>query len=145
MPRNTLRCSVLLLAIAGTSVLAADKPRVFVTESTAAQASGDASAGDIKGALAFTGGTSPQSVEVIKEFSRRCPGVVVTNSRDRADYVVRLDHEALNPTTPFVHGNKIAVFDKKEDLVYSNSTHLLGSAVKNACSVLTAKSGASGH
>lgn len=94
--------------------------------------------GDAKGSLAFTGGTSPQNVEVMKAFARYCPGVIVTANREKANYLVRLDHDAINPTTPFVHGNKVAVFDKNEDLIYSNSTRTLGNAVKGACATMTA-------
>jgi hypothetical protein len=114
------------------------KPRIFITETTAAQAAADATVGDAKGSLALTGGSSPQNVEVIRAFTRYCPGVVVTANRDKADYLVQFDHEAINPTTPFVHGNKVAVFDKNEDLIYSNSTRILKSAVKGACGVMSA-------
>jgi hypothetical protein len=136
MKTTSFRAALLatVLAVAGS---AAQKPRVFITESTAAQASGDVAAGDAKGSLAFAGGTSPQSIEVIKAFVRYCPAVTVTASHEKADYQVRLDHEAINPTTPFVHGNKVAVFDKNEDLVYSNSTRILSSAVKDACRAIT--------
>jgi len=119
---------------------AAERPRVFVTESRATQASGEASVGDVKGALALTGGTSPESVEVMKAFSKQCPEVTVTANRERADFFVRLDHEGVNPTTPFVHGNKVAVFNKDEDLVFSNSTRLLGNAVKQACAAILVRS-----
>ena len=54
----------------------------------------------------------------------------------KADFTVRLDHEAINPTTPFVRGNKVAVFDKDQDLVYTNSTRLLSGAVKGACEAM---------
>jgi hypothetical protein len=116
----------------------AQKPRVFITESTSPQASGDASVGDAKGSLAFSGGTSPQNIEVMKAFSQHCSDVIVTADREKAEYIVRLDHEAINPTTPFVHGNKVAVFDKNQDLMYSNSTRTLGNAVKDACVAITA-------
>jgi hypothetical protein len=113
------------------------KPRVLITETTATQASGDATVGAAKGSLTFTGGTSPQSVEVMKAFARYCPAVLITANRDKADYIVQLDHDPINPTTLFVHGNKIAVFDKDEDLMYSNSTRILSSAVKDACAVIS--------
>lgn len=122
---------------ASSLLIAADKPRVFITESQASQVSGDGHIGEAQGSLAFTGGTSPQNLEVIRAFSRKCPNAIVTASRDKADFVLRLDHEALNPTTPFVHGNKIAVFDKHQDLLYSDSTRLLGAAVKGACAAIT--------
>lgn len=133
---TNLICSALLTLVVTGSAIAGQKPRVFITETTAAQASGDAAVGDAKGSLAFSGGTSPQSVEVMKAFARYCPAVIVTANREKADYLVQLDHEAINPTTPFVHGNKVAVFDKKQDLVYSNSTRILSSAVKGACGAI---------
>ena len=127
-----------LLGLITTCVLAADsKPRIFVTETTAPLATGDAAVGDAKGSLAVSGGSSPQNVEVMRAFERYCPAVVVTASRDKADYLVQFDHEALNPTTPFTHGNKVAVFDRNEDLMYSNSTRVLSSAVKGACAAIT--------
>jgi hypothetical protein len=127
---------VLFVALA----TAAERPRVFVTESRAAQASGEATVGDVKGALALTGGSSPESVEVMKAFAKECPGVTMTANREKADFLVRLDHEGVNPTTPFVHGNKVAVFNKDQDLVFTNSTHLLGSAVKGACAAIVTHS-----
>jgi hypothetical protein len=128
-------------ALAMSMVLAAaTRPRVFITESPSPQVSGDGSVGEIRGSVAFTGGTSPQNVEVMKAFSRSCREAIVTANRDKADYVVRLDHEAINPTTPFVHGNKVAVFNKDEDLIYSNSSRLLSSAVRAACTVITNRS-----
>lgn len=131
-------CKWILTVLALPAVLAAAaKPRIFITESTSARVSGDASVGQVKGSLAFTGGTSPQNVEVMKAFSRNCPDAVITANREKADYIVRLDHEAINPTTLFVHGNKIAVFDKDEDLIYSNSTRLLGNAVRDACTAIS--------
>lgn len=118
----------------------ADKPRIFVTESRSLQLSGDASAGAVKGSLFVVGGTSPQNVEVMKAFLKRCPDVIVTGDREKAEYVVRLDHEAAGPTTPFVRGNKVAVFNKFQDLIYSGSTRFLSNAVKDACAAITGRS-----
>jgi hypothetical protein len=126
-----------LVAVGISLSAAADKPRIFITESQALQLSGETALGDTKGALSLTGGTSPQSVEVMKMFLRRCPDVVITSNREKADYIVRIDHEALNPTTPFVRGNKVAVFNRDEELVYGGSTRLLGNAVKDACAAIT--------
>ncbi len=113
------------------------KPHIFITETTAPQASGDTAVGDAKGSLALTGGSSPQNIEVIRAFERYCPAVVVTANREKADYLVQFDHEAINPTTPFTHGNKVAVFEKKDDLIYSNSTRIMTSGVKDACRAIT--------
>jgi hypothetical protein len=116
---------------------AAEKPRIFITESGAAVLKGEAAVSNAKGSLSFTGGTTPQNIEVMKAFAKICPGVAVTASREKADYVVRFDHEELSPVTPFTKGNKVAIFDRSDDLVYSNSTRTLGTSVKGACTALT--------
>jgi hypothetical protein len=139
MLTTLVRMTLTALAIS-TILTAGSRPRVFITESPAAQVSGDGSVGEVRGSVAFTGGTSPQNVEVMKAFSRSCRDAIVTANRDKADYIVRLDHEAVNPTTLFVHGNKVAVFNKNEDLIYSNSSRLLSSAVRGACSAITDRS-----
>jgi hypothetical protein len=90
-----------------------------------------------KAACLLLAGTSPQSVEVMKTFQRRCPAVLITGNREKADFVVRLDHEEPNPTTFFVHGNKVAVFNKHDDLIYSSSTRILRTAVNGACAAIT--------
>jgi hypothetical protein len=128
---------IVLISVAAVS--AAEKPRVFITESGAAQLTGEASVADTKGSLSFTGGTSKENIEVMKAFSRLCPNVLITGNRDKADFVVRFDHEGINPTTPFVRGNKVAVFDRGDDLVYSESTRTLGTAVKGVCAALARK------
>lgn len=121
------------------SAAAADKPRVFITESGAAQFTTDAIASDPRGSLAFTGGTSPQNIEVMKAFTRQCPNVVITSNREKADYVIRFDHDELNPTSAFVKGNKVAVFNRDEDLVFTTSTRTLGTAVKGVCSAISSR------
>ena len=75
----------------------------------------------------------------MKSFTQLCAGVVVTASREKADYVVRLDHEDSSPTPLFVKGNKVAIFNKDQDLVYSGSTRLLGNAVEAACAAITGR------
>jgi hypothetical protein len=135
-----IACSALVAIGLSGLAAAAEKPRVFITESASPQLSGDAAVTDVKGSLAFTGGTTPQNVEVMKAFVQRCPDIVVTANRDKADYLVRLDHEAINPTTLFVHGNKVAVFNKNEDLIYTDSSRLLSSAVKGACTAISLRS-----
>jgi len=137
MKRTLLPYAVALGAMA--PGFAVEKPRVFITESQSVQLAGAAAIGETKGALSLTGGTSPANIEVMKTFLQRCPAVVVTANRDKADYVIRLDHEAVGPTTPFVRGNKVAVFDKNDELIYSNTTKFLGNAVKNACAAITTR------
>lgn len=138
----TPNCAALILVLMCASAAPAEKLRVFITETTATQASGNTAVGEAKGSIALTGGTSAQNVEVMKAFVRYCPAVVVTANRDKADYVVQLDHDPVSPTTPFVHGNKVAVFDRREDLIYTNSTRILSTAVKRACAAINVKGAA---
>ncbi|HZU25900.1 MAG TPA: hypothetical protein VFA04_10275 [Bryobacteraceae bacterium] len=125
-----VRRFLVLIAAGILATAAAEKPRIFVTESGAPQLKA-------KGALQFAGGTSPQNLEVIKAFTEHCPAVTVTANRNKADFFVQLDHDPLSPTTPFSYGNKVAIFDKSEDLIYTTHTHLLGTAVKSACAAIS--------
>jgi hypothetical protein len=130
--------AILMLLVPAAAV---ERPRVFITESQAAQVTGEAAVGQATGTLSFSGGTSPSNVQVMKVFQQQCPVVVITANREKADYVIRLDHEAVGPTTPFMRGNKVAVFDKNEDLIYANTTKLLSNAVKDACTVVLRRQG----
>lgn len=130
----TLRIVVPALVVL--SAAAAEKPRIFITESGATQLSGEASIDDTKGKLNLMGGTSPQNVEVMKGFSKQCPGVTITSNRDKADFIVRFDRDEIGPVTPFVRGNKVAVFNKGEDLIYSNTSRFIAASVKGACDAI---------
>ena len=118
----------LLLAL---PIAAETKPRIYITESGAIQISGPA--------MAVTGPTSSENIEVMKAFQRHCPAATVTADREKADFIVRLDRETPSPVTPFVRGNKVAVFNRNADLVYSHSSRLLAPAVKGACAAVTAR------
>ena len=135
---STANCACLALIVLAVPLSAAeaDKPRIFVTESGALQASAEGRAGDANGFVQVTGGTSRQNIEVMRVFLERCPQVAITSNREKADYVVRLDSEGVNPTTPFLKNNKVAVFDRNEDLIYSDSKRLLSNAVKVSCAAL---------
>ena len=78
-----------------------------------------------------SGGARPQTVELIKTFGERCHTVTVTIDRNKADYVIMFDREGGKG---YAHKrDKIAVFKKDGDILYSGSTHSLGNAVKGAC------------
>jgi hypothetical protein len=136
--KSSSMLSALAAVLLAESLQAAEKPRIFLTESQALRVSGEAELGETKGALSLTGGTSPQNIEVMKQFTRHCPDVVVTANRDKADYTVRFDHESASPITLFVRGNKVAIFGKNEELIFSTSTRLLANAVKESCAAITA-------
>jgi hypothetical protein len=121
-----------LAAVVGLS--AQEKPRIFITDSNSWETSGGFGTSRGTGGGGLTGGARPQTVEIIKTFTERCPNVTVTLDRDRADFVVMLDHEGGKDLVR--RDNKIAVFKRNGDLLHTGSTRTLGNAVKDACSAI---------
>jgi len=111
-----------------------NKPRVFVTDSQSWEI-GSATAG-VNGTFggAASGGARPQTAEVIKTFGERCPQVTINNLKEKADYIVLLDHEGGK--SPIVRDNKVVVFNRDGDSIVSNSTRSLGNAVQDACNAI---------
>ncbi len=73
----------------------------------------------------------------MKTFAERCPQVTVTINREKADYIVILEHEGGKDL--ILRDNKFAIFNKDGDMIESGSTRSLGNAVKDACSTIVAK------
>lgn len=116
------------------------KPRVFVTDSEAWAAIGGFSEANGTGSGLMVAGSSPQTVEVINDFARGCPGITVTNDRIAADYIVLFDRDAAGKAmSNLARGDKIAVFRQHGDLVYSGKTRSVANAVKDACAALTVR------
>jgi hypothetical protein len=115
---------------------AAEKPRVFVTDSKSWEVSGGVGGTSDGFGGASKGGARPQTAEIIKTFGERCPDAIVNNRQEKADYVVLLDHEGGKEL--IAHDNKVVVFNKDGDAIMSHSTRVLGNAVKDACSAIAA-------
>lgn len=132
MKASFLSCFVLTVV---SSLFAGDHPRVYITDSKSweVKAGVGGTAGDFGGAGG--GGDRPQTAEIIKTFNERCPLVTINNNRDKADYVVLLDHEGGKDAIS--RDNKVVVFNREGDAIMSRSTRLLGNAVKEACVVIT--------
>ena len=114
--------------------LAAEKPRVFITDSKSWEISGGVGGTQDGFGGASKGGARPQTAEIIKTFGERCPTVIVNNKQEKADYVVLLDHEGGKELIS--HDNKVVVFNKDGDSIVSRSTRILGNAVKDACAAI---------
>lgn len=129
-----LLVSCFLLAALGAS-LAAERPRVYVTDSKSWEMK--AGVGGTSGSFGGGGGGGdrPQTAEIIKTFNDRCPNVIINNNREKADYVVLLDHEGGKDAIS--RDNKVVVFNRDGDAIMSKSTRILGNAVKDACEVIT--------
>ena len=111
-----------------------DKPRVFVSDSNSWQISGGFAASRGSGGGGFSGGARPQTVEIIKTFGERCPSVIVTMDKSKADYVVLFDREGGKGI--LLKHDKIAVFKKDGDALYSGSTRSVGNAIQDSCGAI---------
>ncbi len=115
------------------------KVRVYVTDSQSWEVSGGWGVSGGAGGGATKGGARPQTAEIIKTFGERCPELTVTNNRDKANYVVLLDHEGGKGLLR--HRNKVAVFNREGDSIFSHSTLSLGNSVKDACNAIRKDAG----
>ena len=110
------------------------KIRVYVSDSQSWEVSGGWGASNGSGGGHESGGARPQTAEIIKTFGEKCPEVIVTNNKDRANYAVILDHEGGKGYLR--RDNKVAVFTRDGDAIFSHSTASLGNAVKDACAAI---------
>jgi hypothetical protein len=110
---------------------AQDKPKVFVTNSDSWAAAGSLYGANGVASGMMAGGSSPQTVEVIDRFSKECPAVTVTNNKENASFIIVFDRDVAA-----ARRNKIAVFKKNGDLLYSGKTHAVANAVKDACAAI---------
>jgi hypothetical protein len=112
------------------------KVRVFVTDSQSWETRGAGGGGGNKNgwgaSSSFSGGARPQTAEIIKTINQRCPELTVTDNLGKADFVLTLDHEGGKGL--LAHRNKVAVFNREGDDIFSDSTRELGNSVKDACS-----------
>lgn len=116
---------------ASVGVAGREKTRVFVTDSNSWEIKGSGGFGDDAGATSTSGGARPQRAEIIKTFRERCPALTITLDKDKADYIVLLEHEGGKDLIR--RDNKVVIFDKEGDAIFSGSTRSLGNAVKDSC------------
>jgi len=130
-----LRLLVILLALITIPAARTEEPiRAFITDSNSWQISGGfGGVGDIA-VGSQSGGARPQTAEILKTFRERCPQVTPTINRDKADYIVILEHEGGKSFV--LRDNKVAIFNGMGDMIYAGSTRSLGNAVKDACTAI---------
>jgi len=112
----------------------AARPRIFVTDSSSWSVGG--SSGGNKDGFGghFSGGARPQTAEIIKTFTQECKDVLVTTNKEKADYVVILEHEGGKGYLR--RDNKFALASKDGDIIATGSTRSLGNSVKDACAAI---------
>jgi PEGA domain len=114
------------------SSMPAERPRVFITDSSSWEMRGAVGGSSSGFAGASSGGARPQTAEIIKTFGQRCPSVVINSRAQASDYVVELDHEGGKGL--LTHKDKVAVFVQTSgDSIFSKSTLSVGGSVQDAC------------
>jgi hypothetical protein len=132
-----MRTTSLVAAVALLSCVsfAANNPRVFITDSQSWETKGGVGGSSDGFGGASRGGARPQTAEIIKTFNQRCPNAIVNNKREKADYVILLDHEGGKDVIG--RDNKIAIFaEPSGDAIFSRSTRALGNSVKDGCAAI---------
>lgn len=139
--------AVLLLSIAAHAQVnisrnaANPRPRVFIEESDSWEIKGStdpiftSKKGRIFGGGGSTrGGAKPRTAEIMKRFDKDCQSCIVTMNREKADFIVRIDHEGGEQV--FGKDNKLAVFNRDGDLIESGSFSRSSKAVETACGAI---------
>jgi len=145
-----LRCLIVTLALVfigfGVPFLVAQQPpaeskapsdakvRVYIADSQSWQMTGGWGASGGSGGGGMSGGARPQTAEIFKTFNERCPELITTNNKEKANYAVILDHEGGKGLLH--HRNKVVVFNRDGDTIFSASTRSLGNSVKDACEAI---------
>ena len=126
--------SIMLFILTISIMPAKEKVRVFITDSESWEMKGGFGSVDNNAAGASRGGARPQTAEIMRTFGERCPSLTVTSKEEKADYIVILEHEGGKGIAR--RDNKVVIFNKDGDMIFSNSTRSLGNAVKDACKAI---------
>jgi hypothetical protein len=112
---------------------------VYIPDSQSWQVTGGWGASGGTGGGTTQAGARPQTAEIIKTFAERCPDLTVKNNRDKADYVVIFYHEGGQGALS--HKNKVPMFNRDGDLIFSHSTRSLGNSVKDSSEAIRKDAG----
>jgi hypothetical protein len=134
-----VRVRSLLLAGALTIGTAAygqqEKPRVYINGTGSADVQTDVSAAEgrslMAGASQSTASAHNQAMELAKDFSKQCPGVIVTLNAADADYAVGLNHEASHAL--IFKNNQVMVTNRRGDLLASGTTRAVSHSTNDSC------------
>ena len=130
-----LEVPVLLLA----SALNAGEPAkilIFLAGTEPERISGEGFIGDSRGAVDLTRSAPSYDIESMRVLTRNCPAVTMTTNREKADLILRVEREDPSPITPFTKANRIAIFNREDELVYATRARLLRNASKDACKAI---------
>jgi hypothetical protein len=133
-----MRTSLLFATVtifSSVALAAASNPHIYITDSQSWEMRGGIGGSSDGFGGGSGGGARPQTAEIVKTFQQRCPNAIVNNKREKADYVVLLDHEGGKDVIG--RDNKIAIFaEPSGDAIFSRSTRSLGNSVKDGCAAI---------
>jgi hypothetical protein len=117
-----------------------EKPRVFVHGTGAVDIRTDSvAAGDnslIAGASQTTESSHNQTMELARDFSKQCPGAIVTLNGTDADYSVEPGHDAVHG---LIHkNNQVMVTNRRGDLLTSHANHAAALSTSDSCAAILA-------
>ena len=113
---------------------------VDANSSTEFASNGSAHRGLFGGVSTNVSGTQyehSQVPEVIKTLGERCPGVTVTMNKDRAYFLLSIEHESAVQKGAARRRNHVMVVNRDGDVIFSKNDRELGNAVKDACPSMT--------
>jgi hypothetical protein len=125
-----------IMILLPTLLTAQDKPRVYVTDRDTWKESGWLVAADGKIAGGASGRTVREHTENVKTFSRACPGVIVTENKDKADFALVWDRTNWNETAWTGYQNNMAIYSRDGDLIWSGASHKMTTAAQDVCTAV---------
>jgi hypothetical protein len=123
-----------------------DARRVFITDNKGWYSTGVAGGSDGSFGARSVGGSVSDNLPLIQGFVKQCPGIIVTQNKDNADYVVLFEGNHTKKAEASTAGlvglvvllsakyEQIAVFRGNGDILFTGNTRHLKNAVKDACS-----------
>lgn len=142
--KRTMAATVLSLVLASgafpqiKSATSDGKIRVFVNANSSTEfvSSGNANRGLFGGVSTHVSGTQyehSQVPEVIKTLGERCPSVTVTLNKDRAYFLLSVEHESAAQKGLARRRNHVTIVNREGDVIFSKDDRELGNAIKDGC------------
>jgi hypothetical protein len=139
-----IQLAVALVVLVFASIVNAQdnsRPRVYIEQSDSWEVESDSpvvsttkKGGTVVSGGSSKGGAKPRTAEIMKRFDEQCKETIVTINKDKADFIVMLEHEGGKSV--FNKDNKLAIFNKDGDLISSGSFSRTQKAVDIACNAI---------
>jgi|SRR5271165_7662346 len=128
---KTLTLAVLTISLAVVQLAAQQpqqQPRVFLmnNDSFEMSAAGGVAQGQVR----------PMSAEQTKDMSSGCPGIIITATREKADFVVNWKTKSWDQTSWAGHQNDFSVYNAAGDLIGTGQSHRASASAKDICNLI---------